>query len=68
MFLIENEKGSFIDAEKIDTINVNGGKITFSVVGDSENSYSVSKAYEEVFLKHLKTLNNNRACNVVTSK
>ena len=68
MFLIENEQGSFIDAEKIDTINVKGEKITFSVVGDNENSYAVSKDHEESFLNQLNALNNNVACNVVTSK
>jgi hypothetical protein len=59
MFLIENEKGSFVDAEKIDCINTNGGKITFTLSGDIENEYSVSADCNDQFLNHLGAIDGN---------
>ncbi len=65
MFLIEIGKGSFVDAEKIDCINIYDGKVTFTINGDIETLYSVSTDYNDKFLNHLGAMNNNPFANLI---
>ena len=62
MFLIQFESGKFIDAERIDYINVNEGEVLFTLRGDLESTYKVSDEFIDVFLNNLGALNVNIDC------
>tara|TARA_R110000851_G_scaffold169340_1_gene315516 strand:- start:137 stop:364 length:228 start_codon:yes stop_codon:yes gene_type:complete len=58
MFLIEISKGQFIDAEKIDSIDL-VKDIRFTLVGECEGCYVVEKKYRSTFVNQLQALNQN---------
>ena len=57
MFLIEFTENKFIDAERIDFINLADNKVIFQLVGANESFFTVDKALEGVFLNKLQALN-----------
>ena len=65
MFLIEFKKDMFIDAERINFINLNDDKVkftladrvTFSLISDSGTLFFVDKVIESPFLNQLQALN-----------
>ena len=59
MFLIEYKKGEFINAKRLDWININKGKVGFTIQGDNESSFFVDPSYQDSFLNHLQSLNDN---------
>jgi len=59
MFLIEIESGKFVDAEKIDLINLNGGEVVFTLTSDNESLYKVDKDLTATFCNHLQAINAN---------
>ena len=59
MFLIEFDKGKFIDAERIDYINLNDNEIIFTLAGDTQSLYRVEKSYESLFCNNLQAINGN---------
>ena len=59
MFLIECEEGVFVNAEKINWIEVDRDKIEFTLEGDVESMFRVCKDHQELFVNHLQCLNNN---------
>lgn len=59
MFLIEFSKGRFIDGERIDFLSLKGGKITFTLQGDTENLYEVDSVSTDGFINHLQVINSN---------
>jgi hypothetical protein len=58
MFLIEIAKGQFIDAERIDYIDLSKD-IRFTLAGESEGCYVVEKNYTSTFMNNLQALNQN---------
>ena len=62
MFLIQFESGKFIDAEKIDYINVSGGEVVFTLINDTDCMYKVSDGMVSRFLNNLGALNGNIDC------
>ena len=61
MFLIEYKKGEFVNAEKLDWLNINKGKVQFTMEGDNESCFKVDQDCQDSFLNHLQALN----CNIV---
>ena len=59
MFLIEVESGKFVDAEKIDYININEGEVIFTLVGDTESLYKVSEELTNTFCNNLQAINSS---------
>ena len=59
MFLIEFESGKFIDAERIDYININDGEVIFTLSGDVESLYKVTEGLAGTFVNNLQALNDN---------
>jgi len=59
MFLIEYDKGLFINATEIQRVNVNAGASRFTIKGDPKNSIAVSADYCKTFFNHLQVLNDN---------
>ena len=57
MFLIEFKKDMFIDAERINFINLNDDKVKFTLAGDDELICTVDKNMEGPFLNQLQALN-----------
>jgi hypothetical protein len=62
MFLIQFESGKFIDAEKIDYINVNEGEVIFTLINDTDSMYKVDDGMVSMFLNNLGALNDNIDC------
>ena len=58
MFLIQISKDRFIDAEKIDQININTG-IRIFMTNDLESCYKIEEGYESTFMNNLQALNKN---------
>jgi|TARA_R110000824_G_scaffold192484_3_gene374690 hypothetical protein len=58
MFLIEIAKGQFIDAEKIDYIDLSKD-VRFTLSGEIEGCYVVEKNYRSTFVNNLQALNQN---------
>ena len=67
MFLIQYNKGYFVNAEEIITMSTcsDSGFIFFHVKNDT-HSFRVIKDYEESFLNALKTLDDNNPGNKLT--
>jgi hypothetical protein len=63
MFLIEIAKGQFIDAEKIDSIDLSKD-IRLTLANECEGSYVVEKNYKSTFVNNLQALNQNIDVNV----
>ena len=59
MFLIEYEDGGFVDGERIDWLNLNGGSMTFTMTGDNESSFTVQESFKAKFLNNLQAINTN---------
>ena len=59
MFLIEFCKNEFVNAEKIDFLGMNDGKVVFNLSGETEGLYVVDKNLESSFLNNLQALNKN---------
>ena len=58
MWLIEFDSGRFVDAERIDTLDLNDG-IAFTLTGENNAFCSVEKNLESSFLNSLQALNSN---------
>ena len=58
MFLIEYDKGRFINAENIDLIEVDASSIIFSISG-AEVVFSVDVEFMAGFVNSVELLNNN---------
>tara|TARA_R110002050_G_scaffold10642_2_gene36275 strand:+ start:1156 stop:1395 length:240 start_codon:yes stop_codon:yes gene_type:complete len=57
MFLIEYGEGLFINADKIDWLQINSvGKITFTCTGDTETVYKVDSDYASSFVNNIQAL------------
>ena len=61
MFLIEFTENKFIDAERIDFINLADNKVIFQLVGDNESFFTVDKALERQFINKLEDVNQGSA-------
>lgn len=59
MFLIEIESGKFIDAEKIDYLNLNEGEVIFTLIGDATSLYKVDEDFAAAFCNNLQVINSN---------
>ena len=57
MFLIEYQKGKFIDAERIDEISTEYHEVIFSLHGQLGNPYIVDVEVKVEFLNQLQALN-----------
>jgi hypothetical protein len=57
MFLIEFKKDMFIDAERINFINLTDDKVKFTLAGDDNLICTVDKNMERPFLNQLRGLN-----------
>tara|TARA_R110000851_G_scaffold267209_1_gene419661 strand:+ start:439 stop:669 length:231 start_codon:yes stop_codon:yes gene_type:complete len=58
MYLIEYSDGRFVDAERIDTLDLSEG-IKFTLTAESETFYTVEKNLESSFVNSLQALNLN---------
>jgi hypothetical protein len=58
MFLIQIAKGTFINAEKIDFIDINTG-IKVYLTNDDQSCYKIEEGYESTFMNNLQALNQN---------
>ena len=56
MFLIEFKKDMFIDAERLNFINLTDGKVEFTLTGEDE-FFTVDNNMERPFLNQLQALN-----------
>ena len=59
MFLIEFKVNQFMDAERINFISLNNGKVIFLLSGDNESVFTVDKDLEGMFLNNISALNAN---------
>jgi len=59
LFLVEYESGSYVDANDINWLCVKGGKISFTLKGDSESIFKVTSDKEVCFLNNVSATNNN---------
>ena len=59
MFLIEYYDGEFIDAEKINYIQINASGVRFTLSGDVESLYEVDNGMAGVFINNLQAINDN---------
>ena len=59
MFLIEYDKGLFVNGEEIIHVNLNAGRITFSLGSYGDNEFVVGENHREIFRNHLQELNDN---------
>jgi hypothetical protein len=57
MFLIEFKEDMFIDAERINFINLTDDKVKFTLAGDDDLICTVDKNMERPFLNQLQALN-----------
>tara|TARA_R110000772_G_scaffold28239_1_gene71304 strand:- start:799 stop:1038 length:240 start_codon:yes stop_codon:yes gene_type:complete len=56
MFLIEFKKDMYIDAERVNFINLTDGKVEFTLTGEDE-FFTVDNNMERPFLNQLQALN-----------
>ena len=67
MFSIEYDKGQFINAEDISTLDIfNPSGFIFFQRKNSDFDFKVKKDYEESFLNEFKNLDNNNPGNKLT--
>jgi hypothetical protein len=59
MFLVEWNRGRFINAERIDRLNIYADRISFTLMGDAETFFRVESEYTSTFLNHLQVINQN---------
>ena len=59
MWLIGFKEGEFINAERINWVEVDRDKIEFTLEGDVESIFRVCKDHQELFVNHLQALNAN---------
>jgi len=59
MFLVEIEKGIFVNAEQINFLSFADDKIRFTLISEEGAFYSVCKEFHDSFLNHLQGLNTN---------
>jgi hypothetical protein len=59
MFLVQINKNEFVDAERIDWINISKDKITFTCVGSEDHILMVHGEYMSIFLNNVQALDNN---------
>ena len=59
MFLIEYEKNTFVDGEKIDWVESENDVVSFTVTCDTKTIYTVTNDCKPLFLNHLQALNSN---------
>ena len=57
MFLIEFSESQFIDAERINHLNINDNKVTFTICGEPVTIFTVDKEIECRFLNQFQALN-----------
>jgi hypothetical protein len=59
MFLIEYEEGSYIDAEKIDIIELSTEGVIFTLSGNMDATYYVDNGMAGLFINNLQAINDN---------
>jgi hypothetical protein len=59
MFLIEYEKGRFINGESIDALSFRDNGIEFWLKNEGNASFYVENDLADTFLNHLQALNDN---------
>jgi hypothetical protein len=59
VFLIEYDKGLFVNAEEISHVGLRAGSITFSIRSYGDNEFVVSENHRDTFCNHLQALNAN---------
>tara|TARA_R110002020_G_C15712518_1_gene722115 strand:+ start:43 stop:240 length:198 start_codon:yes stop_codon:yes gene_type:complete len=59
MFLIEYAKDNYINGELIDWIKVHGNRVSFSLAGSDNETFTVDLECKRSFLNHLQALNDN---------
>lgn len=59
MFLIKYDDGQYIDAEKIEWLQVKDGKISFTVTADTDTIYTVGADYEDIFINNIYAIDDN---------
>jgi ABC-type amino acid transport substrate-binding protein len=60
MFLIEFDENQYIDAERINYLDLSNGKVRFTLAGESDAIYLVDKVHEKQFIDNLDVLNQGR--------
>jgi hypothetical protein len=61
MFLIEYEKGLFVNAEEINRVRLMDGGISFCIGPCGNDVFYVGENYRETFCNHLQAINRNIA-------
>jgi len=59
MFLVEYDKGRFINAENVDRIQIDKNIIKFTLSGDKDSTFTVEEGFISSFLNCLQALNGN---------
>lgn len=66
MYLIEFQKGEFINGERIDWVCVGNKSVQFTISGDAGSLFKVDEELQSVFVNNLQALNGN-VSNIQTS-
>lgn len=59
MFLIEYERGKFVNGSIINWINIRNNTVNFTVTGDGESTFAVNPCYQKQFVNNLQAINSN---------
>ncbi|HHZ97182.1 MAG TPA: hypothetical protein EYN67_16915 [Flavobacteriales bacterium] len=59
MFLIEYDKGLFIDGKSISWVKITPESVMCTQVGGNETIIEVAKDYQEIFVKKLRVIDGN---------
>lgn len=61
MFLIEYDKGLFVNATQINWLSFNSvGKVQFTMIGDIKSLFTVPPEFAQTFLNNLQAIDGNR--------